>query len=98
MATEITNPVDDESRDDEKQNYQYTSTPSPSFHELTGFQRDVLYVLKNQDDPIKGLSVKEKLEAYYEKEVNTGQLYPNLNTLVEMGLIEKGQMDASLGV
>jgi len=61
-------------------------------HDLTGFQRDLLYVIAGLDDP-HGLAIKEELEGYYESEVNHGRLYPNLDTLVEKGLVEKGQRD-----
>jgi PadR family transcriptional regulator PadR len=61
-------------------------------HDLTGFQRDVLYVIAGSDEP-HGLAVKEELEDYYEKEIHHGRLYPNLDTLVDKGLIEKGQKD-----
>ncbi|MFO7907959.1 MAG: helix-turn-helix transcriptional regulator [Pirellulaceae bacterium] len=40
-----------------------------------------------------GLAIKEELEDYYEKEIHHGRLYPNLDTLVEKGLVEKGQRD-----
>ena len=61
-------------------------------HDLTGFQRDLLYVITGRDDP-HGLAIKEELEDYYEKEIHHGRLYPNLDTLVEKGLVEKGQRD-----
>ncbi len=61
-------------------------------HDLTGFQRDLLYVIVGQDDP-HGLAIKEELEKYYEREIHHGRLYPNLDTLVEKGLVEKGQQD-----
>ena len=56
--------------------------------DLTGFQRDLLYVIAGQDDP-KGLDLKE----YYQTEVHHGRLYPNLDTLVDKGLVEKGEKD-----
>lgn len=59
---------------------------------LTGFQRDLLYVIAGLDAP-HGLAVKNKIEEYYEKELNHGRLYPNLDTLVEKGLVEKDQRD-----
>ena len=53
-------------------------------YDLTGFQRDLLYVIAGRDDP-HGLAIKEELENYYEKEIHHGRLYPNLDTLVEKG-------------
>ena len=58
-------------------------------NDLTGFQRDLLYVITGLDDP-HGLAIKDELEDYYEKEVHHGRLYPNLDTLVNKGLVEKG--------
>ena len=66
-------------------------------HDLTSFQRDLLYVIVGKDDP-HGLAIKEELEDYYEKEIHHGRLYPNLDTLVEKGLIEKGQKDRRTNV
>jgi PadR family transcriptional regulator PadR len=60
--------------------------------DLTGFQRDILYVTAGLDEP-HGLAIKEELEDYYESEIQHGRLYPNLDTLVEKGLIEKGEID-----
>ena len=61
-------------------------------HDLTGFQRDLLYVIAGLEEP-HGLAIKEELETYYETEIHHGRLYPNLDTLVEKGLVEKGQLD-----
>ncbi|MCU4799494.1 transcriptional regulator, PadR family [Halomicrobium zhouii] len=61
-------------------------------YDLTGFQRDLLYVIAGLEEP-HGLAIKEELEDYYESEVNHGRLYPNLDTLVEKGMVEKGQRD-----
>lgn len=61
-------------------------------HDLTGFQRDLLYVIAGKEDP-HGLAIKNELENYYEKEIHHGRLYPNLDTLVEKGLVEKGDID-----
>lgn len=61
-------------------------------HDLTGFQRDLLFIVAGLDGP-NGLTVKDELEQYYGQEVRHGRLYPNLDTLVEMGLVEKGQKD-----
>jgi PadR family transcriptional regulator PadR len=61
-------------------------------YDLTGFQRDLLYVVAGKEEP-HGLAIKEELEEYYESEIHHGRLYPNLDTLVDKGLVEKGQRD-----
>ena len=61
-------------------------------YDLTGFQRDLLIVIAGLDEP-HGLAIKDEIEEYYESEINHGRLYPNLDTLVEKGLVEKGQRD-----
>ena len=66
-------------------------------YDLTGFQRDLLYVVAGLDDP-HGLAIKDELEDYYEKEIHHGRLYPNLDTLVEKGLVEKGERDQRTNV
>jgi len=66
-------------------------------YDLTGFQRDLLYVIAGLDEP-HGLAIKEELEDYCEKEIHHGRLYPNLDTLVEKGLVEKGEKDRRTNV
>jgi DNA-binding PadR family transcriptional regulator len=66
-------------------------------HDLTGFQRDLLYVIAGLDEP-HGLAIKEDLEGYYETEIHHGRLYPNLDTLVDKGLVEKGEKDRRTNV
>lgn len=61
-------------------------------HDLTAFQRDLLYVVAGLHEP-SGLRIKDELEKYYGHEVRHGRLYPNLDTLVDKGLVKKGQHD-----
>jgi DNA-binding PadR family transcriptional regulator len=61
-------------------------------NELTGFQRDLLVAIAGLDSP-KGLEIKNELDEYYSSEINHGRLYPNLDDLVEAGLVEKGKID-----
>jgi PadR family transcriptional regulator, regulatory protein PadR len=61
-------------------------------HELTGFQRGMLYVIAGHGEP-HGLAIQEDLENYYDTEVHHGRLYPNLDTLVEEDLVKKGERD-----
>ena len=66
-------------------------------YDLTGFQRDLLYVVAGKSEP-HGLAIKQELEDYYESEIHHGRLYPNLDTLVDKGLVEKGQKDRRTNV
>ncbi len=59
--------------------------------ELTAFQQNILTILA--EEPRYGLAIKRELETYYESEVNHGRLYPNLDDLVEMDLVEKSELD-----
>jgi DNA-binding PadR family transcriptional regulator len=59
--------------------------------ELTAFQQNILVILT--EEAMYGLAIKRELEAYYGTEVNHGRLYPNLDDLVEMGLVEKSELD-----
>ncbi|UHQ96487.1 PadR family transcriptional regulator [Natrinema halophilum] len=59
--------------------------------ELTKFQIRALATVACQDR--HGIGIKDELESYYGKEVNHGRLYPNLDELVDLGLIEKGSRD-----
>jgi DNA-binding PadR family transcriptional regulator len=60
--------------------------------DLTGFQRDILYTIAGQTEP-HGLAIKDELEEYYGSEIHHGRLYPNLDDLVDAGLVEKGTHD-----
>jgi len=59
--------------------------------DLTAFQQNILVILS--EEPRYGLAIKRELESYYGTEVNHGRLYPNLDDLVEMGLVEKSELD-----
>ncbi|WP_135303658.1 helix-turn-helix transcriptional regulator [Haloarcula amylovorans] len=61
-------------------------------HDLTGFQRDILYVIAKLNKP-HGLEIKDELQEHYDQNIRHGRLYPNLDTLVEARLIEKGKKD-----
>lgn len=65
--------------------------PDP-LEDLNAFQRDLLVAISTTDNP-HGLGVKAVLEDRYEGEIHPGRLYPNLDTLVDMGLVQKGKID-----
>jgi DNA-binding PadR family transcriptional regulator len=69
-----------------------TVSGSPGIaRELTAFQQNILVILA--EEARYGLAIKRELEEYYDSEVNHGRLYPNLDDLVEMGLVEKSELD-----
>jgi DNA-binding PadR family transcriptional regulator len=57
-------------------------------HDLTAFQRDQLYVIAGLDGA-RGVRIQDELEKYYMDDVQPGRLYPNLDKLVEKGLVNK---------
>lgn len=67
-------------------------SPVMQIFDLTGFQRDLLYVIAGLDQA-SGQSIKEELEAHTGREITHGRLYPNLDVLVNRELVEKGQID-----
>jgi DNA-binding PadR family transcriptional regulator len=69
-----------------------TITPTQGIaRDLTAFQLKILFVLA--EEPRYGLAVKRELQTYYDEEVNHGRLYPNLNELIGLGLVEKRELD-----
>jgi len=60
---------------------------------ITGFQRDILYVIAGLGDP-KGMRVQSALEEYYGSSVLHARVYQNLDALVECDLVEKGERDS----
>jgi DNA-binding PadR family transcriptional regulator len=70
---------------------QTVTDESRAASDLTAFQQNILTILA--EEPMYGLAIKRELEAYYGSEVNHGRLYPNLDDLVEDGLVEKSELD-----
>ena len=71
--------------------------------DLTSLQMHLLATVSNADKP-HGLGIKNTLQEEYNHhigeegdevpiEINHGRIYPNLDELVEMGLLEKGDLD-----
>lgn len=65
--------------------------------DLSEFQQQTIMAIVAHEDehenPPYGLRIKKDLEAVYESNVNHGRLYPNLDDLVELGLVEKSELD-----
>ncbi|MFC6873689.1 PadR family transcriptional regulator [Halobellus marinus] len=69
---------------------------SKPFFGLTSFQRDLLYVIAGLSEP-SGQEIKAELREVI-GEITHGRLYPNLDTLVNKGYVEKGQSDRRTNV
>jgi len=69
---------------------------SEPLFELTSFQRDLLYVIVGLSSP-SGQEIKTELQGVI-GEITHGRLYPNLDTLVNKGYVEKGQSDRRTNV
>jgi DNA-binding PadR family transcriptional regulator len=68
------------------------TTRSIHHTDLTAFQIDMLAVtarLETSLENVHGLAIKESLEDIRGEEVNPGRLYPNLDELAGMGILEK---------
>jgi len=67
-----------------------------TWYELHHFKRDTLRVaaeMTADGERMAGLDIKDELEKRYNTEIHHGRLYPNLDDLVEMDLLEKGTID-----
>lgn len=67
------------------------------YEHLTGFQRDLLLVIAGHgldaDAAMNGQEIKREVGDLRDEDVNHGRLYPNLDTLTNKGLVEKGDRD-----
>jgi len=61
-------------------------------NDLTGFQRDILYVIAGLADAT-ALEIKEELQEAYEIEITQDRLYPSLHGLIERGFVEEGTLN-----
>ena len=69
--------------------------PDTQWHDLTGFQRDLLMAIcrLEADGAVSGQDIRRAMERDYDA-INHGRLYPNLDALVDAGLVTKGEIDA----
>ncbi len=71
---------------------QTTTESNHDYSDLTGFQRDTLYVIAGMDKP-SGQDILVAVDDYVSEPVTNGRMYPNLDTLVNKGFVNKGQLD-----
>ncbi|MBX0325198.1 PadR family transcriptional regulator [Halomicroarcula sp. F13] len=64
-----------------------------TYHELTGFQRDVLQAIAAVDDEPYGLALKAYLDERYADPIKHSRLYQNLDDLVDLNIIERNDVD-----
>jgi len=60
--------------------------------DLTGFERDLIVEIYQMEQP-SGQGIRGRMEAEHGEVVTTGQLYPNLDDLVDYGLLNKGEQN-----
>ena len=60
--------------------------------DLSGFERDLLVDIYQMDQP-SGQDILDRLEANHGEDVKHGRLYPNLDDLVDYGLLDKGEQN-----
>lgn len=65
-----------------------------TYHDLTGFQRDLLEAIAAVDDDPYGLALKEYLDERYADPINHSRLYQNL----DQDLINRDELDARTNV
>jgi len=63
-----------------------------AMHDLRGFQRDLLFVVRGLVEP-NGQEIRRELEQTLGAEVQQSRLYSNLNDLIDAGLLEKSQLN-----
>jgi len=64
-------------------------------HELTAFNFDQLAAISSLIEP-SGKDIQREVETnvpMYDESINHGRNYPNLDELVDAGLVEKGEQD-----
>lgn len=63
--------------------------------DLTGFQRDLLFVIAGLDTP-HGTAISDELDDAHGPDINPGQLYPNLDKLADEGYVNKRKVESRL--
>ncbi|RKS75154.1 PadR family transcriptional regulator [Haloarcula quadrata] len=69
-----------------------------TYHDLTGFQRDLLEAIAAVEDDPYGLALKDYLDERYAEPINHSRLYQNLDRLVDSGLVNRDDLDARTNV
>jgi DNA-binding PadR family transcriptional regulator len=60
--------------------------------DLNNSKRDLLVEIYQMDHP-SGQDIRGRMEAEHGEDVKHGRLYPNLNDLVDLGLLDKGEQN-----
>ncbi len=60
------------------------------FSELASFQRDIIIVLGNMNKIVSANEISKNLAEMYDTDkIHSGRLYPNLNTVISEGFVER---------
>jgi len=60
--------------------------------DLNSSKRDLLVEIYQMDQP-SGQDIRGRMKAEHNEDVDHGRLYPNLNDLVDLGLLDKGEQN-----
>ena len=60
--------------------------------DLNNSKRDLLVEIYQMDQP-SGQDIRGRMKAEHNEDVDHGRLYPNLNDLVDLGLLDKGEQN-----
>ena len=60
--------------------------------DLNSSKRDLIVEIYQLDQP-SGQDIRHRMKAEHNEDVDHGRLYPNLNDLVDYGLLDKGEQD-----
>ena len=60
---------------------------------LTGFQRDLFVLIAEFDEKPSGQDIMAAIQPHYETEITSGRLYPNLDSLTNLGFVDRGEID-----
>ncbi|AAV44552.1 MULTISPECIES: helix-turn-helix transcriptional regulator [Haloarcula] len=65
-----------------------------TYHDLTGFQRNLLEAIAAVDDDPYVLALKGYLNERYADPINHSRLYQNLDQFTDKGLVNRDELDA----
>lgn len=57
---------------------------------LTGFQRDLMYIINGFENPTEK-QIKQEMDSYYNEDIFQSRIYHNIDILINYGYVDKIQ-------